>query len=980
MFSGRTLSAFRGGAATLVLCLVLALLPVRASLAQQSDQSPLGALLQGLNQMQREGRLSDTFDPSGTQPLDRSRTNAAEQGERTRSAFGASSTLLPRERLFFDAYCRGVLRSEDERQIEILTKVSRLERDYCRRANAPLLQFGYELFDGPVDPRLLTSGRVADDYRLGIGDELVISLVGQRSTTRTVRIDREGKVSLPDLPPISAAGMTMAAFERELNARARTAYIGTEAFASLGAVRQINVVVAGEVTRPGAKALTSLSSLIDALALAGGVKKTGSLRRVQIQRGGSAVTVDLYDILLARPSSRSLSIMDGDIIVVPTLGNTIAVGGEVKRPGIYELAPGETRLSFTEALNLTGGALRPAGLRYTRISFGAGGRQQVEEMPGLSFPISAGDLVLVGLADNAQAGSVELLGHVRLPGSRSLATTSSVRALLGDPSGLRDHPYLLFGVLDTIDPATRARRYFPINLQSILDDAEDFTLREGDRLIVLSNEDVAYLSSQEVQDLLRRRSPLAAPNESEELRNVAQRAQNRQEEAPDRSATQLASPTLLTLGRIGQELETANQQQIPTLLPEQTRPPATSPPADANASVQRPRICKSLDVLARILEDSRDGRFSNAVISFNERRNVRLVPLQECREIYETNPTLLPFVLEYAIVMSGEIRRPGAYPVVANTPITMIAAAAGGAGRQVDWSNIELSRQDVTTGRGATLVRTSIDLRSRQGQESLIGPGDAVRFTPLFTDRDTGPVLLVGEFVRPGAYDIRRGEQLSDVIARAGGLTAQAYPYGAVFTRERVRAAEREALGRVARELTAAVTLAAANNRTGNSAGLSALTELSREISSAPTTGRVVIEADPTVLQVRPQLDVVLEPGDRIFMPKRPNSVLVTGDVLNPGAMQFVPGTRVSSYIRQAGGFQRSADESRVFIVFPNGAAQPVGVSAFNVSPVQVPPGSTIVVPKDATPFDLFTFTRELTGVISQLAITAASLSVISNN
>ena len=115
-------------------------------------------------------------------------------------------------------------------------------------------------------------------------------------------------------------------------------------------------------------------------------------------------------------------------------------------------------------------------------------------------------------------------------------------------------------------------------------------------------------------------------------------------------------------------------------------------------------------------------------------------------------------------------------------------------------------------------------------------------------------------------------------------------------------------------------------------------------------------------------------------MPKRPNSVLVTGDVLNPGAMQFISGTKVDKYVTQAGGFQQTADQGRIFIVLPNGVAQPVSISAFNFTPVQVPPGSTIVVPKDVTPFDLFTFTKEVASILAQLAVTAAALAVIGNN
>ncbi len=122
--------------------------------------------------------------------------------------------------------------------------------------------------------------------------------------------------------------------------------------------------------------------------------------------------------------------------------------------------------------------------------------------------------------------------------------------------------------------------------------------------------------------------------------------------------------------------------------------------------------------------------------------------------------------------------------------------------------------------------------------------------------------------------------------------------------------------------------------------------EPARDGAAAGPAGRVVVEADPTVLRVRPELDVVLEPGDRLFVPRRPHSVLVTGEVFRPGALRFVPGTRVDAYIRQAGGFRRSADRERVFVVYPDGVARRVSVEAWNYNPVHVPPGGRVVVPR----------------------------------
>ena len=205
-------------------------------------------------------------------------------------------------------------------------------------------------------------------------------------------------------------------------------------------------------------------------------------------------------------------------------------------------------------------------------------------------------------------------------------------------------------------------------------------------------------------------------------------------------------------------------------------------------------------------------------------------------------------------------------------------------------------------------------------------------------------VTLAGEFARPGDYTVRRGERLSELIKRAGGLTEVAFPYGAVFTRERVRRAEEAALRRAASEVDAA--LAALTSRTGTDETRTvAMARMAARLRATQPLGRVVIEADPTLLHVRPDLDTVLEPGDRLFVPRRPNYVTVGGGVQNPIAVRFQPGMTAADYVRKTGGFQATADDSRVFVVLPNGEAHQVGASLWNHQPLHVPPGSTILVP-----------------------------------
>jgi polysaccharide biosynthesis/export protein len=408
--------------------------------------------------------------------------------------------------------------------------------------------------------------------------------------------------------------------------------------------------------------------------------------------------------------------------------------------------------------------------------------------------------------------------------------------------------------------------------------------------------------------------------------------------------------------------------------------PAGTPPGDAPArdgnDLAPGGTCRSLRALAVLTNADLGARFAVGVTGRLSGETV-VQNVLPCPPLLERYPELLPFLLEHAATLTGEVREPGIYPLAAPTPITALVEVAGGLSRLVDRRHIELSRfeADSATGRSA-LERTEVDLGPAEMRVVLVGPGDSVRFNQLFNERDEGPVLLSGEFVRPGLYDLKRGEKLSTLLARAGGLTEQAYPYGAVLTRERVKLAEQEGIQRTIRELSASISTNAITNTTPNADAQAALAQAVDSLRTAPVLGRVVFEADPGMIETHPERDIVLEPGDRIFMPKRPGSVTVTGDVLNPTTLAFVDGQTPRDYVRQAGGTLSTADTGRIFVVLPNGTAEPIGSSFWTFRTVNVPPGSTIVVPRDISENPLVLI-RDLTQVTSQLAITAAALAVI---
>jgi protein involved in polysaccharide export with SLBB domain len=331
-----------------------------------------------------------------------------------------------------------------------------------------------------------------------------------------------------------------------------------------------------------------------------------------------------------------------------------------------------------------------------------------------------------------------------------------------------------------------------------------------------------------------------------------------------------------------------------------------------------------------------------------------------------------------------QVRDPGPYLAAKGTSIYDIIQAAGGFLQTADLSQIEVTSTayDQAAGRSST-TRTSYSQADNQLEVSAIRPMDVVRIRPVYSDRETGTVTVAGQVRYPGVFDITRDERLSSLLQRAGGMTEVAYPYGAIFTRKSAALAEKEGNDRSARELENQIPSlmftqgSSSADFTTAGAYLSSLVKSLREM---PALGRIVVTADPAVLATKPELDFVLQAGDTLFVPKRPSTVTVSGEVRNPGSFQYRAGLSFEDYLRSAGGTTQNADEGRTFVVMPDGSAAPVDTGWLRFGGGNVPPGATVVVPRDLRPINWSQIIRDATQIFGQIAVAAASIAVLARN
>jgi polysaccharide export outer membrane protein len=323
--------------------------------------------------------------------------------------------------------------SEDNELLEaleeskaLLRKIKALQRreiekraeEFGKSETDAIKPFGYDLFAS--DPSTFAPGNevpIPSDYRIGPGDLIEIQLFGQRNDSFSLGISREGMLRFPGIGPIHAfeQGTTFLELKNHLKEKIREHLgEGVQSSITLGAFRSIRIFLLGEVRKQGAYTVSALSTTINALLSCGGIKESGSLRKIQLKRAGKIVsTLDLYDLLLRGDTSSDEALQPGDVIFVPVVEKQVTISGAVKRPAKYEIQGGET---LSDIIDLSGGTTDRSVLDLIRLErLNADFRPIVKNLnfsEHKDFVILSGDLISIGFAGSSIRNVVSIVGAV----------------------------------------------------------------------------------------------------------------------------------------------------------------------------------------------------------------------------------------------------------------------------------------------------------------------------------------------------------------------------------------------------------------------------------------------------------------------------------------------------------------------------------------------------------------------------------------
>ena len=809
-----------------------------------------------------------------------------------------------------------------------------IQRLLQQQDDEELKRFGIDVYaNQPQTYTPLKNAPVPADYMVGPGDILSIQLYGKENRQLDLEINASGDLVFPELGAVSLAGLTFTEAKTKIANMVKGQLIGTQAITNLSELRAIQIFVVGEAYEPGAYMVNSLTTISQAISYAGGFSEIGSMRSITLNRGGQKIAdFDLYEMLLKGNTAADQRLQSNDVIFIPAVSEQAAVTGEVIRPAIYELK-GETELS--QLLEMAGGLKPTASNRNALLErFQQGDRVlhriNLAEAKRQEMLVRNGDELTVRAGNELAENRVTLVGAVNHPGTyaweNGLSVSDLVSSVQRDLQPIADVNYALIAREESRTGKLSVLQFSPAKAVTGASE-HDLLLQPSDMLIFFGR----YESKQE------ERQALHTLNWTEDERRQRERERL---------------------------LRDYKQRYVEDLLVDSTKAASK----EREEAIKQQRELESLFAYASTDEDEQEideDEYSDVS------RYALLKPLMTRLREQSKAGSSVPLVS-----VDGEVHYPGIYPLTESAQLQDLIQAAGGLKDSAYLERAEISRMYIREGEASV---EHIEIRPSDaildGQSVALKGRDRVNILAIPKWQESVQVTIEGEVRFPGTYTISRGDTLSDLLERVGGLTEFADDDGAVFTRQYLKEQERQRMRRLAQDLQREIV---SNNITNTEqAGMvpySELRNLLRDLTSIDPVGRMVIDL-PQILAGNQSRDIMLRDGDSLTIPAVNNSVNIIGEVQLASSYRYNPALSVDEYIAMSGGMRSKADAERVYIIRANGSVVNPSSSWFSVSAdTQLQPGDTIVVPLDTQYIDNLNLWNTATQIVYQASVAIAAI------
>ena len=910
------------------------------------------------------------------------------------------TTVVPFQRMGYSIDAESSLERAAKKATD---EVSLEEEKEEKKLADELRQFGYDLFAGQATTFApVTDIPIPSDYVIGPGDTLQAFLFGKENAEHHLQVNREGELNFPGIGPIQVAGMPFAELKRSINERIAQQMIGVRASITLGQLRSIRVFILGDVLNPGSYTVSALSTMTNALFVSGGITKIGSLRNIQLKRRGKIVTtLDLYDLLLRGDTSKDVRIQPGDVLFVPPVGPVAGVGGEVRRPALYELK-GENTVE--QLIAMAGGLLPTADRKASqldRVSV-TEGRQLLDldltKDRFLSQSIQQGDTLKIYSVLERMDSIVMLSGHVQRPGGAEWKSGMRLSDLIQDERTLLSEADLSYVVIKRESGQERSLEILISRLDEVLRDyssPENVRLMPRDEVVVLSLGEERRAALEPLIDELEERGRFGKPEPVVTIEGNVKQSGKYPYQAGMRvsrlieAALDVLPNTDLDYALVRREENHSGNISVNSFSLREVM--AKRHDLEKNFVLQpRDQVIILPNSVLADADDNNELISHNLVEMSNEARRQKLqVRLERqvlidrvVKELELQSGNLQPAQI---VSVAGKVRFPGRYPLEDGMSVSDLLTAAGGLEESAYMLEAELTRRVVVEGQYRiakyqlfSLNRTENDIDQKLQSHDHI----YIRKLPQWNENQT--ITLEGEVRFPGEYPIAQGETVAQLLERAGGLTEYAYPQGALFSREALRKKEREEnegmIRRLEREL-ASLSIENLNANPQQSNAVDYVVQLLNKMREIEPLGRLSIDLPKVMKATTLEQSWALEVkhGDRLVIPQKPVSVTTVGEVYYPSSHMYQEGITAEEYIELSGGFTQNANKENYYIVHANGQVESGKQGAWfrTVSDGKVQAGDTIVAPLDAERMKPLTLFTNVADIAAKVATATANLIAI---
>jgi len=832
----------------------------------------------------------------------------------------------------------------DEAQRREEERLDQEIRAMKRREKGPR-RFAADLFEVRQAGTAATEGGIAEDYVLGTGDQLALNVFGSATFEVPAQVDGRGEIVIPKVGTVKVGGLTLAQAKRAVQGTVSRNFSRTSVDLQVTKLREVRVFVMGEVYKPGSYLVSSLSSLINVLGLAGGPTAAGSYRDIRVMRGGRAVYhFDLYPFRAEGLGNPNVAIQSGDTVFVPLAQNQVTLEGAFQRVVAQPL----DAVKKNEAADVDADPLKAQRDRIQR------------EMKALEA-----QLALAQAAPTVP--ETEGLGRETAP-QRVLAPAPTPELSLTERANLEDRLLFLKRQLVALKDAPPEDHRLRLDPETGLpypakDPLTPDWLRRWDQQGVAPMMQFEMRTGETAADALRFAggfAPEAGPG-TLTLRRRTAAGVIAGEDVPVGQAAAIALQRGDVLSALPQRERTGAVVQVVGW----ARVPGFY------ARTQGLKVGDLLKRESQVLPDTYRARGevvrtlvdgTTQYFSFDVDKALAGDPGQDLLledrdrvELYRVEDMRLPKTVK----VLGPVTRPGTFAFHEGMRASDLIFRAGVPLKSADRLVAELAHSK--DGKPSEVIHLDLaKLLSTATTSPVALLDDAVnpRLQPddqisLFEKPDFKvhrTVRISGQVARPGSYALdTEHPTLSELLKRAGGLTPEAMPQAGIFLR-RLNAAD-ASLQRAAEE-------SGLSGSDPTAKGVNEILERLNETKRQPTTGqllktpvlhgllagnlnRMVVDFQ-AALKGDAQADVELQDGDEVIIPRATDAAYVVGETASPFATYKVAkGMKVSDMLKLAGGITRNADRWNIRLLKADGRIIDSWVMSKRVGP-----GDTVLVPQ----------------------------------